>query len=88
MNECSQIKSLDAKEKVKLILWLNNHKEQCETLTIYQLTQLYRNETGSDLSESSIQTYRNNIYPKVIKQKDKIVIEDDPPKDKIVIEDN
>jgi len=57
------MKAITAKNKVKLILWMSNNKNLCETLTGAQLSRYFTKETGIPVSVSSIYTYCKEVFP-------------------------
>ncbi|SRR6266404_7848919 len=61
--------TLNASAKVKLTIWISNHKEECATLTAEQLVVKAKTDLGFDISKSSINSFRNNVHPemKVVK---------------------
>jgi hypothetical protein len=59
---------LNAEGKAILIIWLNNHKELCETLPAHNLIRKFNDETGLIVSPSSMQTYRNAVFPNLEKK--------------------
>lgn len=66
--ENSKFKSISVHEKVKLTTWMLNNKELCEKSTAEQIRKSFYDETQIDLSLSTVNSYRNEICPRVIKR--------------------
>ncbi len=65
MKKTGESRQLSAGDKVKIILWLNAHREWCENKTALELADEYKKENGIDLSISTILTYRREIFPEL-----------------------
>lgn len=65
--ENSTMKSLSIPEKIKLTKWMMDNKELCEKSHSEAIRSNFFNETGIDTSLSTINAYRNEICPKIIK---------------------
>lgn len=58
-------KSLGAENKVTLIVWLKANRELCSKHDLTELTKLFSEQTGITASASSVQLYKNAIYPEL-----------------------
>lgn len=56
-------RQLDAAGKVKLILWLSRHQDECEQKTAEEIATILSAEGDVNISGSSVQTYRLQVYP-------------------------
>jgi hypothetical protein len=57
-----EARQLNAGEKVKVILWINSHEQECRTLTAETLAAKCGADCGLVVSESTILTYRREVF--------------------------
>lgn len=63
----STSRQLNASEKVRLTLWMHINKEICEKLSAEELAVIFKEETDINVSNSSILTMRNAVFPEMKK---------------------
>jgi hypothetical protein len=61
----STSRQLSASEKVTLTLWMDKNKDACVNLSAEELVIRFKEETGLDVSVSSILTMRNAVFPEI-----------------------
>ena len=65
-------RQLSASEKVQIILWISQNKELCESKSAEELAGLYKEKTGINVSNSTVLTYRREVFPEIRNKKKNI----------------
>jgi len=60
-------RQLMAAEKAKLTIWINENKEMLSMGSSHELAEIASKELGFEISNSSILTIRNSIFPEMVK---------------------